>query len=71
MQNYLREIDVTKSQLDVLKREKSMVHMKEANRIGKLREQAGGTAAKQHDALVLLSDLQVSKLYRESLEKNF
>lgn len=71
MQNYLREIDLTKSQLDVLKREKSTVHTKEANRIGRLREQARGTAAKQHDALVLLSDLQVSKLYRESLEKNF
>lgn len=71
MQNYLREIDLAKSQLDVLKREKSTVHMKEANRIGRLREQAGGTAAKQHDALVLLSDLQVSKMYRESLEKSF
>lgn len=71
MQNYLREIDLTKSQLDVLKREKSTVHTKETNRIGRLREQAGGTAAKQHDALVLLSDLQVSKLYRNSLEKEF
>ena len=71
MQNYLREIDLTKSQLDMLKREKSSVHTKETNRIGKLQEQSRGKSAKQHDALVLLSDLQVSKLYRNSLEKDF
>lgn len=71
MQNYLREIDMTKSQLDVLKREKSTVHTKETKRIGKQQEQARGASAKQHDALVLLSDLQVSKLYRNSLEKDF
>lgn len=70
MQNYLREIDMTKSQLDVLKREKSTVHTKETKRIGKQQEQAGGALAKQHDALVLLSDLQVSKLYRNSLERD-
>lgn len=70
-QNYLREIDLAKSQLNVLKREKSTVHIKETKRIGKLHEQAGGASAKQHDALVLLSDLQVSKLYRNSLEKEF
>ncbi len=71
MQNYLREIDLTKSQLNVLKREKSTVHTKETNRIGKLQEQSGGKSAREHDALVLLSDLQVSKLYRNSLEKDF
>ncbi len=71
MQNYLREIDMTKSQLDVLKREKSTVHTKETKRIGKQQEQAGGVSAKPHDALILLSDLQVSKLYRNSLEKDF
>lgn len=70
-QNYLHEIDLANSRLSVLNREKSYSHTKGENRIRNYKRLAEGGESSRHDSLVLLSDLNVSRIYRDSLNRDF
>lgn len=82
-QNYLHEIDMANSRLSMLDRNKSMIHAKEENRVKAfdrlintrskcaIKQDSGTKGTESDDALVLLADLNVSRIYRRSLNKSF
>lgn len=70
-QNYLHEVDLANSRLSVLNREKSYIHTREENRTRNYKRLVEGGKSSRHDSLVLLADLNVSRIYRDSLNKEF
>lgn len=70
-QNYFHETELANSRLNVLQREKSSSHTKEENRINNYEHIVAGNPPQSDDTLVLLADLEVSRTFRNSLNKEF
>lgn len=70
-QNYFHETELANSRLNVLQREKSFSHTKEENRINNFKSIVGGNPPERDDTLVLLADLDVSRTFRSSLNREF
>lgn len=70
-QNYFHETELANSRLNVLQREKSFSHTKEENRINNFKSIVEGKEPQRDDTLVLLADLDVSRIFRNSLNKEF
>jgi len=70
-QNYLHEVDLANSRLDILGHEKSFSHTKSENRRRNYQRLVKGRKSCRDDSLVLLADLDVSRIYRDSLNLDF
>lgn len=70
-QNYLHETELANSRLSVLQREKSSSHTKEENRINNFNHLMKGVKPRKDDTLVLLADLDISRIFRNSLNREF
>lgn len=70
-QNYFHETELANSRLNVLERDKSISHTNEKNRNDNFKRIVKGQAPKKDNTLVLLADLNVSRIYRHSLNKAF
>lgn len=70
-QNYFHETELAKSRLNVLERDRSISHTKEKMRRENFKKIVKGQDPKKDNTLVLLADLNVSRMYRQSLNKSF
>lgn len=70
-QNYLHETELATSRLSVFEREKSLSHTKETSREETFDSIIKNGVSALNDTLVLLADLNVSRVFRYSLNKWF
>lgn len=70
-QNYFHETELAKSRLNVLESDRSISHTKEKMRRENFKKIVRGQGPKKDNTLVLLADLNVSRIYRQSLNKSF
>lgn len=70
-QNYFHETELAKSRLSVFERDRYIIHAKEKMRRENFKKIVKGQDPKKDNTLVLLADLNVSRMYRQSLNKSF
>ena len=70
-QNYFHETELAKSKLSMLGRDKSLSHTKASNRNRNFNRIVEGKESHSDDTLVLLADLNVSRVFRQSLDRKF
>lgn len=70
-QNYFHETELAKSRLNVLESDRSISHTKEKMRRENFKKIVMGQGPQKDNTLVLLADINVSRIYRQSLNKSF
>lgn len=70
-QNYFHETELAASRLNVLERGKSISHTNEKKRNENFKKIVKRQDLKKDNTLVLLADINVSRMYRQSLNESF
>lgn len=70
-QNYFHETELANSRLNVFERGKSISHTNEIKRKENFKKIVKGQHPKRDNTLVLLADLNVSRMYMQSLNESF